>query len=75
MFAFNFHPVSSYDGYFLPMPEPGEYQVILASDDYCFGGQGRTYHSTYTAVTQPDGTVGFRIYLPSRTATVFRKVK
>ena len=69
IFAFNFHPVNSYDGCVIPVPEEGEYQVILSSDDYCFGGQGRIWHETYTA---KDGKV--QLYLPSRTAAVLKKV-
>ena len=41
IFAFNFHPVNSYDGYFVKMPEIGEYEVLFSSDDYRFGGHGR----------------------------------
>ncbi|MBQ8797055.1 MAG: alpha amylase C-terminal domain-containing protein [Oscillospiraceae bacterium] len=69
LFAFNFHPVNSYEGCVIPVPEAGDYQVILSSDDYCFGGQGRIWHETYTA---KDGKV--QLYLPSRTAVVLKKV-
>ncbi len=72
IYAFNFHPVNSYDGLFLPMAEPGEYEVVMSTDDFCFGGQGRIYHQTYTT-EEKDGKVGIRIYLPSRTAAVLRK--
>ena len=75
LFAFNFHCSQSYDGYFIPTPEAGEYQVILSTDDYCYGGYGNIAHQTYTAAKQEDGTVGFRVYLPSRTAVVLKKVK
>ena len=73
IFAFNFHPVNSYDGYFVKMPETGEYEVLFSSDDYRFGGHGRVYHQTYKATKQADGRIGFQIYLPNRTAIVFRK--
>ena len=73
IFAFNFHPVNSYDGYFVKMPETGEYDVLFSTDDYQFGGHGRVYHQTYKATKQEDGRIGFRIYLPNRTAIVFRK--
>jgi len=75
IFAFNFHPVNSYDGYFVTMPEKGDYQVVMSTDDYCFGGHGRIYHQTYTAEKQPDGRIGFKLYLPSRTAAVITKAK
>ncbi|MBQ6840313.1 MAG: alpha amylase C-terminal domain-containing protein [Oscillospiraceae bacterium] len=75
VFAFNFHPVNSYDGYFVEMPAAGEYEVILSTDDYCYGGQGRVYHQTYTAKKNENGKVGFQMYLPNRTAVVLKKVK
>ena len=73
VFAFNLHPTNSYDGLWLPMPESGDYQVIMSTDDYCFGGQGRIYHQTYATETQ-DGKPGFKLYLPSRTAVVLKKI-
>ena len=75
IFAFNLHPTRSYEDFFLPVEEPGEYEVLISSDDFRFGGHGRVHHLRYTAETGPDGRTGFRIYLPSRTATVLRKVK
>ena len=74
LFAFNFHPWRSYADCFLPVTEPGEYQVILSSDDHCFGGHGRIWHQTYHA-DKIDGGLGLRLYLPSRTAVVLRKKK
>ncbi len=75
VFVFNFHPTASFDGYFVQMPEAGEYEVVMSTDDFCFGGFGRVYHQRYTAAPQPDGRMGFQMYLPSRTAVVLRKVK
>ena len=73
IFAFNFHPVNAYDGYFVTMPEAGDYEVVFSTDDHQFGGQGRVYHQTYTAAKQEDGKIGFKIYLPNRTAIVLKK--
>ena len=73
-FAFNFHPVNSYDGRFIKVDEEGQYKVILSSDDYCFGGHGRIWHQTYKAEKTEDGKIGFKLYLPSRTAVVFKKL-
>ena len=73
IFAFNFHPWRSYEGCFLPMPEPGEYKVLLSTDDFRFGGQGRIWHQTYHT-EERDGKVGICLYLPSRTAVVLKKV-
>ena len=75
LFAFNFHHSNSYDGYLVRVPTGGKYQVIMSTDDYCYGGDGRIWHECYTATRQSDGTYGFQIYLPCRTAVVFRKVK
>ena len=74
IFAFNFHPVNSYNEFFLPVPEAGEYSVILASDNYNFGGYGRVANAqVYKAEKQADGPIGFKIYLPHRTAIVPKK--
>ena len=72
MFAYNFHPVNSYEGLFLPMPEKGEYDVVMSTDDYCYGGHGRIWHQRYATV-EKDGKTGILLYLPSRTAVVLKK--
>ena len=73
IFAFNLHPENSYEGYFVPVPEKGKYQVVLATDDFCFGGQGRIHHAEYETITQ-DGKTGVLLYLPSRTALALKKI-
>ena len=40
--AFNLHPENSYAGCWIRVPEAGKYKVVLASDDFDFGGFGRT---------------------------------
>ena len=75
VFAFNFHSTKSFDGYFIRVPGPGKYKVIMSTDDFCYGGEGRIYHQTYAAQKCTDGAYGFRIYLPNRSAVVFKKVK
>ena len=75
IFAFNFHPVNCYDGCWVTVPEIGDYEVLFSSDDYQFGGMGRVYHQTYSAVMQENGKPGFQVYLPNRTAIVLRKKK
>ncbi len=74
-FAFNFHPNRSFEGYFIPVEEAGEYQVILSTDEAAYGGYQRVdmtyrYHTTQIE----DGRIGFWCYLPSRCAIVFKKV-
>ena len=71
--AFNFHPEKSFDGYFIPMPEAGVYEVVMSTDDFCFGGFGRIFHQKYETV-ELDGRIGIRLYLPCRTATVLKKI-
>lgn len=70
IFMFNLHPSNSYEGRLIPAA-PGEYEVVLNTDDSSFGGHDRVDTSvTYQSVSQ-DG--GFRAYLPSRTALVFKR--
>ena len=72
IYVFNFHPSESYTACFVPVPEAGEYKVMLSTDDFCFGGQGRIYHQTYQTVEQ-NGNPGLLLYLPCRTALVLEK--
>lgn len=73
LFAFNFSPSISLTGHQILAP-PGSYEPILSTDDIEFGGQGRVDH-TIKHLTKQQGDQNFiRIYLPARTATVFRKV-
>lgn len=73
LFLFNFDPSRSYEAYFIPA-EAGVYQVILSTDDYCYGGQGRIYHQQYTADPVDNEKTGFQIYLPARTAILLKKI-
>ncbi len=73
LLAFNFHVNQSYDGLFIPVPQSGSYQVMMSTDDWCYGGEGRIAHMTYTAVKNKDGQWGILLYLPSRTAVVLKK--
>ena len=75
VFAFNFHPEKSFDGYFVPTGEVGQYKAVLSTDDAAFGGFGRIdTEYVYTAEKAPDGRIGFKCYLPSRTAAAFKKL-
>lgn len=38
LFVFNFHPTNSYTDYRVGIEEPGEYRIVLSSDDNKFGG-------------------------------------
>ena len=71
LFAFNFHPTESVADCFIPTDEAGAYQVVMSTDDFCYGGFGRVYHQRYETVTE-NGQTGIRLYLPCRTAVVLR---
>ena len=76
VFVFNFHPTKSFTGYFIPVPGPGKYQVIMSSDQKRYGGQQRIdMNYVYTADEIGDGRYGFPIYLPSRTAFAMKKIE
>jgi len=72
VFAVNLHPVCSYEGFFVPVPEKGTYQVQLSTDDFCFGGHGRIWHQSYETL-EKDGKTGILLYLPSRTGVILKK--
>jgi 1,4-alpha-glucan branching enzyme len=79
LFVFNFHPASSYTDYGIPVT--GKFRVVLDSDDELFGGFNRFDRSIiYRSVRKAERAtlnVPFRLYLylPSRTALVFKKEK
>jgi 1,4-alpha-glucan branching enzyme len=73
-FVFNFNTYKSFTGYFVPGDGEGSYELVYSTDDPEFGGYGRVSHDTdYKTEVLPDGRGGFMAYLPSRTASVFRK--
>lgn len=73
VFAFNFNPKNSFEGYFIETAKLGKFEVVLSSDDKRFGGFDRVDTSyIYTAKKMADGRIGFLCYLPSRTAVVFK---
>ena len=74
VFAFNFHPEKAYDGCFVPVETGGEYDVIMSTDDFCYGGFGRIYHQNYCTATKA-GHTGVSLYLPPRTALVLKRKK
>ncbi len=77
VYVFNFHPTYSPTNFFLPVHSVGEgsYKVIFSTDDIDFGGMDRTSKDYVynTQFTEGRG-LGFEIYIPCRTAIVFRKV-
>ena len=76
VFAFNFSPHRSYDGYLLRNVRKGTYQPLLSTDETRFGGYGRVGMDVeYKSFKQGDGTFGFPIYLPSRSALCLKRTR
>jgi 1,4-alpha-glucan branching enzyme len=75
IFAFNFSPCNSYDGFEVVVPRAGQYQVVLSSDDSKFGGWDRI-STDYIYTAQKSGKKNtFKMYLPARTMCCIKKVK
>ena len=77
IFVFNFHVSRSIPDYSFQVPEPGDYRIILSTDNPCFGGLGRVDESGLF-ITQFDSEVkahSLMIYNVNRTALVFQKVR
>ena len=74
IFAFNFSPTNSYEGYPLRNIPVGKYSVILSTDEERFGGFNRI-DKNYVYVTEglKDGSIGFKIYLPARCGICLKK--
>ncbi len=72
LFVFNFNPTCSFEGYWIPVPQEGNYQVLLSTDDKCYGGLDRIAHQTYEAKQSLNGW-GIQLYMPCRTAMVLKR--
>lgn len=73
LFLFNFHPDQSYAGYGLKVDE-GDYELLLSSDDKAFGGFGRVAAGQrFATLNSADGN-WIRLYLPSRSALVLKRL-
>lgn len=77
LFVFNFNPDKSFSDYGFLAPE-GEYVVILNSDDAIFGGNGLVedgvvHYTIEDKLYKEDGKGWLKIYIPARTALVFRR--
>ena len=70
IFALNFNPVRSFEGYGFSAPEGG-YSVVLDTDRAVFGGYDRIDEKmVYNTVNGQ-----LKLYLPSRCAVILKKVK
>ncbi len=75
VFAFNFNPTQSFEGYFIPTGDKGNFKAEFTTDDGQFGGFDRVDKAYRYQSEKKEGKQGFYCYLPQRTATVFKKVK
>jgi len=76
LFVFNFHPSQSFADYRVGVEEPGEYRVVLSSDEKKFGGFARV-DTSGKYFTTPMGWNGrknwLQVYIPTRTCLVLAK--
>ena len=74
-FAFNLHPTWSQESVYINtrVTGPGDYKVILSSDDAAFGGQERIDKGFIYHTEQTEFGEGFKLYLPCRTAVALVK--
>ena len=70
IFAFNFHASHSIFDYQFSVPSPGDYQIILCSDDPVFGGHNRI-NTQQLYPTDESGRL--HVYLTQRTVLVLKK--
>jgi len=73
LFAFNFNPNQSMANILVPVHQPGEYSVVLSTDDEKYGGWDRIEHMTYPT-KMFDGKHYVELYLPARTAVVLKEL-
>lgn len=71
LFVFNFSPSQSYVDYGIPAL-PGNYQLVLDSDDAAFGGHGRVDGAASYKASEAGSGCSLKLYLPTRTALVFK---
>ena len=77
LFVFNFHPTTSFTDYGIPVK--GKYRIVLDTDDKLFDGFNRIDRSTvYLSMRKAERSIinaplYLYLYLPSRTALVFKK--
>ena len=79
LFAFNFHHSASYTDYGIMVPPAAKYRHLFDTDEVRFGGQGiirkGTLHEPYLVPARGELVQQIRLYLPSRTAIVLKRVR
>ena len=73
MFAFNFNPVQSFEGYGIIVPPATKWRHLFDTDEERFGGQGRIAkggeYVPETVLWRGELVQQVKLYLPARTAT------
>ncbi len=72
MFVFNFHFSGSLNNVLIPVHQPGEYTVVMSSDDEKYGGFNNVKHQTYSTKVF-DGKHYIELYIPARTCFVLKE--
>ena len=72
LFVFNFHPTQSLDHVLIPVHKPGEYTVVLSSDEPIYGGFGNVKMQTYSSKMFDDKHY-VELYIPARTCFVLKE--
>ena len=72
LFVFNFHFCNSLNNVLVPVHQPGEYTVILSSDDEKYGGYNNVKMQTYSS-KMFDGKHYIELYIPARTCFVLKE--
>ena len=72
VFVFNFHFGNFLNNVLVPVRQPGEYTVVLSTDDEKYGGFGNVAKKTY-ATKRFDGRDYIELYIPARTGFVLKE--
>ena len=72
VFVFNFHFCNSLNNVLIPVHQPGEYTVVLSSDDEKYGGYNNVKMQTYSSKVF-DGKHYIELYIPARTCFVLKE--
>ena len=72
LFVFNFHFAQSLNNVLVPVHQPGEYTVVLSSDDPKYGGFNNVRVQTYSS-KMFDGKHYVELYIPARTCFVLKE--
>ena len=72
VFVFNFHSQMSLNNVLIPVHQPGEYTVVMSSDDEKYGGFQNVNRQTYSSKVF-DGKHYIELYIPARTCFILEE--